>query len=469
MEKSFLDQRWPWVVAAIGIITLAFLASYLDRRMHETDTRPLGSADDIAALRERDDVNLLFVLIDTLRADHLGSYGYERDTSPLLDELAGSGVRFARQLAQSSWTKASMASLWSGLNPARIGITRYDEVIRDEVRMPAEILREAGFLTAGIFRNGWVAPTFGFDQGFEVYTRPAPGPIPAEIRIENPTIKTRGTDEDALNAAVEFLRIHGDQRWLLYLHLMDVHEYVYDAESAVFGGSYGDVYDNSIRRVDALVSVLMAYLADMGVAGNTIVAIASDHGEAFRERGFEGHAREVYRETTEVPFLLSFPFRLEPGVVVESRTRNIDVWPTLLDLVGLSMPPDCDGRSLVPEILATARNEPPPDGDRTAIAHLDRTWGTPGREPQLSLAVAEGSLRYVRTDGDARRFEQLFDASADPDELRDRAAQDPEALSRLRSAADTYLEGTPVWGESPRREIDELELNQLRALGYAIP
>ncbi|MGH7337529.1 MAG: sulfatase-like hydrolase/transferase, partial [Myxococcota bacterium] len=114
---------------------------------------------------------MLFVLIDTLRADRLRTYGYPRPTSPIFDVLAAAGVRFAHHTAQSSWTKCSMASLWTALHPARTGVTRFEHVLSPEARLPAEIFREAGFHTAGIWRNGWVEGYFGFDQGFEVYTR----------------------------------------------------------------------------------------------------------------------------------------------------------------------------------------------------------------------------------------------------------------------------------------------------------
>jgi arylsulfatase A-like enzyme len=241
MSTSLLDRRWPWLLAA-ALLDLAFLSTFVEIRIPPGIERgPVGSADDIARLRERDDLNVLFVLIDTLRADRLGSYGYARETSPQLDRVAARGVRFANHLAQSSWTKCSMASLWSGMYPARTGITRYDDVIPVEARLPAEILKEAGFRTVGIYRNGWVAPTFGFDQGFDVYMRPSSRPVPPQVRIENPTVKLRGTDEDTIAAALEFLRIYGDERWFLYLHLMDVHEYLYDEESALFGSSYSDI------------------------------------------------------------------------------------------------------------------------------------------------------------------------------------------------------------------------------------
>jgi len=470
MSKPFLDRRWPWVVATLALI-LAFLSTILEVRIGaDVDPRPKGSAEDIARLAERDDLNVLFILIDTLRADRLGMYGYERDTSPELDRLAASGVRFDRHLSQSSWTKASMASLWTGLNPARTGITRYDDVLPDQAELASEALQQAGFRTIGIYRNGWVAPTFGFDQGFDVYVRPVPSARRRSIRVENQTLTSRSTDEDAVAAALEFLRVHGDEPWFLYLHLMDLHEYLYDEESALFGGSYSDVYDNSIRWTDGVVRVLMAHLADQGYSENTLVVIASDHGEAFQERGLEGHARGVYRETTEVPLVLSFPFRLEPGIVLETRTRNVDVWPTVLDLLGLPFATDGDGRSLRADLLSHARGERAEAHDPVGLAHLDQNWGKRGLEPATSVAVVDDALRYIRAeDSRGRSFEQIFDARADPEELDDLADERPEDLARLRELADGYLDASPPWGESPTREIGELELNQLRALGYAIP
>ncbi|HZO07767.1 MAG TPA: sulfatase, partial [Myxococcota bacterium] len=366
---SILQKRWPWLAAA-AVIAGAYLAS-VSIRVEGGDPRPLGTAEDIAKLSGRKDVNVLFILVDTLRAERLGSYGYSRDTSPTLDLLARSGVRFTKQLAQSSWTKCSMASLWTSLYPAHNGVTRFDQVIPPEATLPAEILKEAGFRTVGLYRNGWVAPNFGFGQGFEVYDRPRSRGVPASVKRENPTLKDAGSDNDAVDAAIEFLRVNGKERWLLYLHLMDVHEYLYDDQSAVFGSSYSDIYDNSILHLDGILDGLFAYLSATGQLERTLVVLAADHGEAFGERGFEGHAREVYRETTEVPWIVAFPFRLEPGVDVATRTSNVDIWPTLLDLLGLPALPRSDGRSRLPEILAAARGEPAPAQPETAIAHLD--------------------------------------------------------------------------------------------------
>lgn len=469
MQKKLIDQRWPWLVVA-GIITLVFLSTIVEiRSPRGWDQRPSGFVEDIAALRDRDDVNVLFVVVDTLRAERLGSYGYPRPTSPQLDRLAQTGVRFDLHLSQSSWTKASMASMWTGLYPARTGITRFDHVLPEEAKMPAEILRAAGFRTAGIYRNGWVAPTFGFGQGFEVYQKSvssiglAPG-----VKRENPTLSERSTDEAAVKSALEFLRVRGGERWFLYLHLMDLHEYIYDQESARFGSDYSDIYDNSILWTDRTIEVLLDSIADLGFLDNTLVILASDHGEAFGERGFEGHAHTVYRETTEVPLLMSLPFRLDSGIVVGARTSNIDIWPTVLDLLGLEMP-GTDGRSRVAEILAAGRGEPlPQDESETAIAHLDRNWAKPNEEAKPTVSVAEGTLRYVRMDQEGEIVQHLFDSREDPRELRNRAKKSPGELERLAAVADAYLETEPEWGNVPTRELSELELGHLRALGYVV-
>ncbi len=288
------------------------------------------------------------------------------------------------------------------------------------------------------------------------------------MKRANPTLSERSTDDAAVESALEFLRLRGDERWFLYLHLMDLHEYVYDQESARFGSGYSDIYDNSIRWTDRTIEILLDSIADLGYLENTLVIVASDHGEAFGERGFEGHAHAVYRETTEVPLILAFPFRLAEGIVVDERSRNIDVWPTVIDILGLEQD-EADGRSWLPEILAAARHESPAEGgEAIAIAELDQNWARPTEPPNPTVAVVEGTLRYVRIDGDDGTVEQLFDSGQDPRELWDRSRDRPEDLARLAEIADTYLASDPAWQEVPTRELSELELGQLRALGYVV-
>ncbi len=438
---------------------------------------PSGTVQDIEDLANREDVNVLFLLIDTLRADRMSAYGYERATTPILQNLSRAGIRFDRHLAQSSWTKASMASIWTSFYPTRTGVVEYDDIIPDEAVLPAEVFAQEDFRTIGLYRNGWVAPIFGFGQGFEVYKKPNMSRAIRPGQANDPTAHHRGNDEEIIKAGLEFLRVEGnaDQRWFLYLHLMDLHEYTYDKASAVFGSSYSDIYDSSILWTDTNIDILLGTMLDWGLLRNTIVVIASDHGEAFRERGHEGHARFVYRETTETPFIILLPFRLETGgIVVHSRSRNVDIFPTLYDMLGIAEPTElaeADGVSLLPDILAAAQGRTSTEAfQREGFSHLRQGWGqrtSAVKRPTYSLS--QGNLRYVyQLQHDSEFVEELFDAQSDPKELVDLSAERTEDLESMRSRAKQLSEINPIWGEPEARDLNELELNQLRALGYKI-
>lgn len=470
MLRRLLDSPNTYFTLA-GILFVVLIFTQFEIR---TSPREVGSVESIREIAQRDDVNLVFIVIDTLRADRLHSYGYPRETSPVMDHLANTGIRFDRVVSQSSWTKASMASMWTGTWPQRNGMLRWSHALPDEASLPPEIFREAGFQTAGIWRNGWVAPNFGFSQGFNTYVRPQPRSTPDRFEKRTPSAHPLlGTDEDLTNAAIEFLRAYAHKRFFLYLHYMDVHQYAYDEASARFGTSYSDVYDNSIYWVDRNVGTLLQALQEHDIQRNTVIAIVSDHGEGFREHGSEGHARTLYREVAEVPFILALPFTLSPGVVVPEIVANVDVWPTLLDLFGLPPLPDADGRSLLPLIEAAARGERA-EFDRPSWAQIDRAWGRPQVDPDPLVAVTKGSLRALQaTAPDKVGQAELYDHATDPWEKQNLAEVDANGGRRLppdlAALVESYLASPRVnWGKPSEVELNEMELNQLRALGYVI-
>jgi len=499
--RRLLDNPWTYFGLA-GLLFVVLIVTQFEIRL---PPRSKGQVDDIRALKDRKDLNLLFIVIDTLRADHLHAYGYQRETSPTLDYLASTGVRFGRVISQSSWTKASMASMWTSVWPRRSGILRWSQSLPQQVEMPAEVLKRAGFRTAGIWRNGWVAPNFGFGQGFDTYLHPQPGRAPDKFQRRRPN-PVNGTDEDLTVAAREFLKDFGHERFFLYVHYMDVHQYAYDEVSARFGTGYSDTYDNAIHWVDRNVGALLQELRDRDLWRNTVVVVAADHGEGFREHGLEGHARTLYREVAEVPWIISLPFELQPGIVVQPTVANVDIWPTLYDLLGVPIPPGLDGRSALPLIEASAKGVPGP-AERPVYAEIDRTWGRPKVDPDAIVAVTLGPYRAIQQieekvepevgvsadvskaaaeakvddpDGAdeapaaqaerSRRLE-LYDHRNDPWEKRDLAPTDPSHLPpELQEALRSYVSSDPPpWGHAPGQvQLQEMELNQLRALGYVI-
>jgi len=448
------------LIAALVALVSIYVVTQVEVR---TDPRPLGTVEDIEALAKRDDLNVIFILVDTLRADRLHTYGYERQTSPVLDYLAESGARFDRTYAQSSWTKASMASLWTGIYPVRTGVTRAQDAVSDEARMPAEIFRDAGYRTAAIWRNGWVAPNFGFAQGFEVYQSPLAGQLPDSLKSEVRAGRIAGSDIDAVYTSGDFLRTHRNEKFFLYLHLMDVHQYVSDTETAIFGSTYSDSYDNSILWTDRQIGAILAEVDRLGLRSRTMIVIAADHGEAFGEHGREGHARDVHVEVTHVPWIISFPFRLDPGVAVTSLTANVDIWPTILDLAGLPGLTKSDGRSRVPAMLDDGLED-----DSVEFAYIDRTWGKVKMEPDPVVAIRNGSKRLIHRVNDPEK-DQLYAWTTDRAERSDLVREDVETAKALRSSLDSHLESEVVFGGgAPRVEIGDMELRQLRALGYAV-
>jgi arylsulfatase A-like enzyme len=474
MLRRLLDSPWPYFVAA-GVLLVLAIASQFEVRF---PSRSQGTVEDIAALKERDDLNVVFILVDTLRADRIGVYGYERPTSPTIDELARHGIVFKHVTAQSSWTKSSMASLWTGTFPANNGMLRYNHALPHEATLPAEIFREAGFRTAGIWRNGWVAPNFGFDQGFQVYHHPKAGRERAKVQRRNPSSHPLlGTDEDLIVSAQAFLDNFGGERFFLYMHFMDVHQYLYDEASAKFGTSYSDAYDQSIHWTDRLINVLIQKLDEVDLLSKTVIVLGSDHGEAFEEHGKEGHAKNLYREVVEVPFIITLPFVLDPGIAVDALVSNLDMWPTVLDLVGLPPLPEADGASLLPLILEAggaeaAAQDTDPLRERLIFSQLDRFWGNPKMESNPLVSVRDGDLQLFMWVKAPDQME-FYDRAVDPNEfsnlLKD-SDEVPPALDPLRAAADEYLANArSPWGKDPQEiELDAMKLEQLRALGYVI-
>ena len=470
MLRKIIDSPWLYFSLA-GLLLVGAVVSQVEFGPRE---RPIGSVEDLDTLSEREDLNVVFVVIDMLRSDRLSSYGYQRVTSPTMDELAATGIRFAHTESQSSWTKSSMASLWTAMYPERTGVQRFFHALPDEALMPAEIMKQAGFATGGVWRNGWVANNFGFGQGFDLYIRPTRSRPVERVKRHNPSAHAlQGTDMDATESAIEFMQVFKDRRFFLYIHYMDIHQYLYADISPDFGTSFSDIYDSSIFWTDHNVRTLMDAIRDLQLADKTMVVLVSDHGEAFFEHGLEGHARNLYREVLEVPFIIVPPFVIEGGIVVDTRVANVDIWPTLLDLLGLQMPPGAEGQSLVPRIREASEGREVVAGDdgetdRPVFSQLDRSWGKVGADSRSRVSMVKGKYRmnYWANEPDDVL---LFDRSQDPAERNNIAADHPEVVAELRVEIEEFL-GKPKtqWEAAPEVELDEMRVQQLRALGYVI-
>jgi arylsulfatase A-like enzyme/Flp pilus assembly protein TadD len=398
--------------------------------------------------------NIVLVVVDTLRPDWTTPYGDTRGTTPELARWAAHGVVFEAVRAQSSWTKVSVASMMTSLWPADHGVREVRDALGDGANTLAEQFQNAGYATYGVQSNGWLAATFGFQQGFDRYVFPRGANVPWMKSMVWPHA------DNVYLEAERLLDAHAEPApFFLYLHFMDVHEYAAPAEFQQFGTDSPGAYRASIRWIDHVLERLRAKLATLGELENTVMILTSDHGETFGEDRRWGHARNARTPALRVPLVIRLPETARP-LRVPDQVRNLDLAPTLLDLAGIPIPQSFQGESL----LSLLNAEPGEAArDRTTYASLPALLF---RDATLQESVSTGSWSLARDLDDPRR-EYLYDLRVDPDEEVNLIEIEPDAADRLRPLLDAQQRRTPLPG-AVRSDIriDPQIADKLRALGY---
>lgn len=393
--------------------------------------------------------NVIVIIIDTLGAKHLGLYGYSRDTTPVIDAFARGGVVFENCLSQSSWTKTSVPSMITGTYPVYHQVMGAHDSLHRSLHTWAEVMGERGYRTAAFQSNPWLMPRFGFAQGFDEYHYQSYEKTGADIETEN---------------VLEWLRKNSRRRFFLYVHYMDVHSpYDPPARFRKFGDEAVDLYDGEIRFVDSMIGFLLEELESLELRKETIIVIASDHGEEFAQHGGHGHGKTLYQEVIHVPLILVAPQLADlSGRRIVPFVGNIDVMPTVLDLVGIESArySQIQGRSLLPLLQngnvgnAPVFSEVEPLKSRTRI---------------LSLVTEHGIKLIVKGDEDATLREELYDLRADRSEQanlaeRPSAPTDAEELQQLIEAYRALT--TDLTREAEELALDDETRRRLQALGY---
>ena len=421
--------------------------------------------------------NLLLISLDTLRADHLGCYGYPRPTSPFLDRLASQGVLFEQAWATSPWTLPSHASLFTGLYPSQHGVMTEERALPADLPTLAESLRDRGFATAGFVSGIFLGARFGLGRGFDRYvaipTRPASGGTGTSLSA---TARVSA-------GGLEWLASQSGRPFFLFLHYFDIHsDYLPEPRfAALFEKPYRgvvdgstrqlmaflrgqiafdaedrerlvDLYDAEIRQLDQGLEELFARLAERGALADTVVVVTADHGEELFDHGGVFHGRTQYQEMLRVPLIL-----LGPGIPRGLRSQQpvslVDLAPTLLTLFGLGVPPGVPGRDLAP--LWKQGDAGWSERDLFAEAN-----DTNGRRSPLR-AVLQGRWKLVQHASGER---ELFELGEDPLEHANRAAAEPARAAKLASRLTTELGSVREAPALPKLTPDTRK--QLEALGY---
>ncbi len=420
--------------------------------------------------------NLVLISIDTLRADHLGCYGYPLPTSPALDRLAEEGVLWERALANSPWTLPSHASILTGLFPRSHGVISSSATLPEQIPTLASVLAAAGFQTLGLVNSPQLLSRHGLDRGFTTFKY-----FPA--REEGRRIRSAHHQVDQ---AITWLAA-SEQPFFLFLHNYDVHS-AYDPSpefANIFARPFAgqmqattaeliavrqgkttlsaaalkhviDLYDGGIREVDSALSRLFGFFESSGLAANTVIILTSDHGEELLDHGGVLHGRTMYRELLHVPLIMRGP-GVAAGRRVDRLAQPSDILPTALAMLGIAAPQKRDGQSL---IAATRDQAERILGERWAFAEADHNRP----EGDNTLAMVQNERFKLILDLSSDRTE-LFDHQRDPDERSDLARFEPDTVRHLRSRLDQYL----AHGQRQTAEaspLSERDREELRALGY---
>ena len=442
--------------------------------------------------------NVLLVSIDTLRADRLGSYGYENARTPRLDAFAERSVRFANVRSQAPYTLPSHTSMLSGQVPSVHGIQMGGQVISN-VRSPLlpRILSERGYRTLALTGGGFLNADFGFDKGFDGFTiiDPLRQPESKYLTKLSETDPARCSDEliaeNGVGRIHEFLRESRDEPFFLFLHTYTVHDYDPPASHdrcAERGctnartdwrdfrllpnpdGSMPDPvpateddrqhlshrYDDALTYVDELLGTVFDELDRLGLRDDTIVVVTTDHGEEMLERGFVQHGKTLYEEVTRIPLIVAAP-GLE-GRVEPREAMTIDIVPTVLQRMAIPAPEHMQGIDL----FGADRERP--------------IWSEIHDSFVNKLTLREDGWKLIHNPPDEEvlfRAEQefeLYDLSTDPDERNNLAASRLEYVQKLREKLDRMhtlfdAKGRSL-GEVGSGVVDNETQAQLKDLGY---
>jgi len=474
--------------------------------------------------------NVLLISIDTLRADHLHCYGYERATSPRIDELAREGVRFERALSTTSWTLPAHLSMLTGLPVSAHGVCDDRLWTRNDAqgapippplkgRFVSEDLADAGYHTAGFYTWKYLEPQFGFGPGFETwerlghkfYSHPVVGPEFERLRAANDVdgMKALAAEhpelfDDTLPSSPEVIerastwleKQSADEPFFLFVHLFDVHDpytppapfdtlFDPDYEGPIDGRRIttddspvrGDMpardlehliarYDGGIAYVDSQVGKLLDRLDELGLAEDTLVVLTSDHGEEFFEHGHKTHRRQLHMESVHVPLVMRWPAELPAGSQVTGNAGLIDLAPTLLSACGIDSPVALGGEDLLPFARGAAANP-----KRTYTAEL--MLFDDASAPERHLGVGHGDEWTISRARGAEALDEVrLDLAADPLGRGQGTALTRDSSAEHKALVQRIRESfMSLRAAQPERrgdlpQLSEHDRKQLAAMGY---
>jgi arylsulfatase A-like enzyme len=424
--------------------------------------------------------NVILISIDSLREDHVGTYGYPKATTPNIDSMAAEGVVFENAVSTTSWTLPSHISMLTSLFSEAHGVIGAGDSLADSATTLSEVFQSGGYATGAVVSGPFLNRRFGFNQGFDVYDDETVSF--AEINDSHQGVTSPLTH----GRAVELLEDFAGAPFFLFLHYWDVH-YDYappapydkmfdpDYEGTVSSENFirNDkihpdmdprdlehvvaLYDGEIAYTDSYLGKLFDELRRLDQWDNTMIVVTSDHGDEFFEHGNKGHRNTLYGELINVPLIVKFPQSRWGGQRIDSLVGIVDIAPTMLEVAGLPPQAESSGRSLK---ALLEQGEAPTA--RLYFADVDR------RVKSVNTKQSKLIAHWRRDPGEELQVE-LYDLARDPGEQLDLSSESAEQVVQLRRALQTWVraarELAKHLGESGYEQDPEM-VRTLRSLGY---
>lgn len=425
--------------------------------------------------RAANPINIILIAVDTLRADHLGFQGYERDVSPNLDALARDSIVFRKAISAAPWTTPAFVGVFTGSHPGALGFEGDPLLLPNEVPVLAQVLCEAGWQTAGVVSHSYVGVKYGFDRGFELWDERNAGGHSYVSSSNVTAAATRVLDELTDDARPFFLFAHYFDPHSDYLEHAD-HKFsdddtgefrseadnINDLIKLAAAGELDpasiqhirDSYDSEIAYTDQQIGALLDSLEQRGLYRDSLIIFLGDHGEMLVERPERllGHGMAVYQALVHVPLLVKLPGLTRVGRF-DLPVSTVDVLPTVLDVVGHPAPPA--GASLARSLLRVEAATAKPVFAQT-------------RRDGFRDTVLEGKWKLIRDT--QRETTELYDLTHDANESEDVASLNPTIVARMETLLANWhqeleasRQGIPTMAPP---ELTPAEKEQLRGLGY---
>ena len=393
--------------------------------------------------------NILIVSIDTLRADRVGSYGYAAAQTPILDGLAARGLRFAQATTVAPLTLPAHASLFTGTFPTFHGVRDNGQFyVGDEQTTLAEVLKGQGYRTGGFVSAFVLDRRWGIAQGFDTYFDNFDL---SKYELAAGIDAAQRPGNEVVDQATAWLREKSEQPFFAWVHMYDPHSpyAAPEAYASRFPRTMQGAYDAEVGFADAQLGRLLDALGD--ARARTIIVVTGDHGESLGEHQEQQHGFFVYDATTQVPLILTGP-GIQPRAPAD-QVRIVDIMPTVLEAVGVAIPPAVQGQSLMP----AAR------GERLDLLALSESWYPRYHYGWSELtAVRDGRYKFI-----AAPRRELYDLQTDPGEHTNLAPANPQRVAALERALGEMTAKTAVTSKTQTPQpVDPDVEERLRALGY---